>query len=449
MMPRPASRLVLVMAAALFASLAPAAPEAPPPASPDVPPAAPLPLPALIKQTAPGIVTVVAYNPDLAMPGIGTGFFVAPDRVVTARHVLARVDRAVVRTHGGQSLAVAGILAEDRPSDLVLVQLKRPAEPAKVLSIAPDAPDVGERLFTVSSPLGLEGSASDGIVSAYRDVPGAGVSMQHTVAVSAGSSGCPLVNDRGEVVAVQTGVITAGQKIIHAGQALNFAVSARRIPALAVGKLRTLKECVDDVPPGWKPPITQGIDAISLHPLSREDFRAALEFFRRATREEPDEPDVWFRLALCHEKLGDPAAAIENYAKAVALKPDYALALNNLGATYIRTGQYEQAAEVLRKAVAVKPDAAAAYGNLTVAYVQSKKWKEAADAARMAVRLNPTDAEARLNLGTAAAHLGDLAEARRQQKELAPVDRPRADRLQSLIDERAKSPPAAPQPAAQ
>ena len=189
-------------------------------------------LPSLIKRATPAIVTVVVYDPDLALPSVGTGFLVAPDRVVTARHVLAGADRAAVRTSDGTSIPIAGILAEQRPTDLVLVQLKRPVEDASVLAVSAEAPEVGERLFTVSSPLGLEFSASDGIVSAYRDVPGAGVSMQHTVAVSAGSSGCPLLNERCEVVAVQTGVITTGEKLVHAGQALNFAVSAKLIAAL-------------------------------------------------------------------------------------------------------------------------------------------------------------------------------------------------------------------------
>src|SRR5688572_1150519 len=72
------------------------------------------PLPGLIKRVTPGIVTIVAYHPERAMPSVGTGFFVAPDEIVTARHVLARVDRAVVRPSGGRAVAVAGILAEER-----------------------------------------------------------------------------------------------------------------------------------------------------------------------------------------------------------------------------------------------------------------------------------------------------------------------------------------------
>jgi tetratricopeptide (TPR) repeat protein len=258
--------------------------------------------------------------------------------------------------------------------------------------------------------------------------------MQHTVPVSAGSSGCPLINPRGEVVAVQTGVITTGQKIVHAGQALNFAVSGKLIPRLKRRKLRTLAECYADLPADWKPQITAGIDAISLHPLTREDFTAALDFFKDAVKDAPEDPDAWFRLGLCYEKAGEKDKAIEQYQKAVELRPDFVTALNNMGAVYIGQGRYERAAEVLRKAVKADPNHAASHGNLAVACVQRKDWPGALEAARNAVRLNANDAEAHLNLGTAALRTGDRAEARRQQEALMKMDRSRAERLKAMLE---------------
>jgi Flp pilus assembly protein TadD len=66
--------------------------------------------------------------------------------------------------------------------------------------------------------------------------------------------------------------------------------------------------------------------------------------------------------------------------------------------------------------------------------VQQRSWPEALAAARDAVRLRPDDAEARLNLGTAAAHTGDAAEARRQYERLLKLDKPRAERLKAVLD---------------
>lgn len=189
-------------------------------------------------------------------------------------------------------------------------------------------------------------------------------------------------------------------------------------------------------PPDWTPPITKGIDSISLHALTREDFAGSLAFFLEAAEEEPQEPDVWFRVALCYEKMGDRARAAEHYKKAIELKPDFAAALNNLGAIYISEKKFEEAVRVLAEAVKARPDYAAAYANLAVACIEAKNWKGAADAARKAIALNESDAESHLNLGVASLRTGDRAEALRQHEILLKLDRPRADRLKALLDEK-------------
>ena len=130
-------------------------------------------LPELVKRVKPAVVTVVSFNPAKGMPSLGTGFFVAPDRIVSARHVLAAADRAEVRTAAGVTLRVAGILAEDRLRDLVLFQVDKPPTPPAILPLATDQPDAGERVFTLGTPLGLEWSVSTGVVAACRDVPDA------------------------------------------------------------------------------------------------------------------------------------------------------------------------------------------------------------------------------------------------------------------------------------
>jgi len=392
------------------------------------------PLPALIKKVTPGIVTLCTYVPEKAMPGISTAFFVAADRLVSARHCFHGATRADVRTHDGQTLRVAGILAEDRERDLVLFQLE--ARPAKcsVLKIAKTRAEPGERVFTVSSPLGLEWSASEGIVSAWREVPEVGLAMQHTAPISPGSSGCPLLNFDGEVVGVQTSTVTEGKATISAGQGLNFAVPSERIAALKSGRLRPLAECLADTPPDWKPAITRGMDTIGLRPLQRDDFKGSVPFFEAAVKREPQEPDTWFRLGLCQERAGDLTAAVESYKKALALRPDFTLALNNLGAVYNRTGRSELAVEPLLKATRLDPKMSSAFGNLAFAYVQAKKLREAIETASQGVKLDPRNAQSFYSLGLAHLKSGDKAKAREQLKKLLPLDRDAGENLRKEIE---------------
>ena len=225
-------------------------------------------LPELVKKVRPAVVTVVAYNPAKAMPSLGSGFFVAPERIVSARHVLTAANRAEVRTATGVTLRVTGILAEDRPRDLVLMQIEKPSTATATLDVAAQQSEPGEKVFTIAAPLGFEGSVSAGVVSACRDVPDSGLLMQHTVQVSIGSSGGAILNYRGEVVAVQTGMMTEGKRTISAGQGLNFAVVARYVAALKPGKLRPLADAAADLPAEWLPPITANIGKLSLYSLT-------------------------------------------------------------------------------------------------------------------------------------------------------------------------------------
>jgi Tfp pilus assembly protein PilF len=390
-------------------------------------------LPELVKKVQPAVVTVVSYNPAKAMPSLGTGFFVAADRIVTARHVIGVANRAELRTAAGATLRVLGILAEDRPRDLVLVQVTKPGGPVAILPIAARQPELGERLFTVASPLGLEFSVSAGVASAFRDVADSGTVVQHTVQISAGSSGGPLLNFRGEVVAIQTGMITEGKRTISAGQGLNFAVLSRYVTPLKAAKLRPLEQTAKDLPAEWVPPITANIDRVSLYPLTRDDFPASLAFFEEATRREPQEPDAWFRLGLCQEKCGKPKQSRESYLKAISLRPGFGLALNNLGAVYNGLGKYDAAIDVLERAVKSDDKLLDAHASLAFAFYHLAKYPQAAAAADRALKLNSNHGNSLYYLALSCQHMGQKKRAGQQLDYLRKIDPKKADELQAAM----------------
>ncbi len=89
---------------------------------------------------------------------------------------------------------------------------------------------VGERVLVIGNPLGLSGSVSDGIVSAFRPSAKYGKLIQITGPISEGSSGSPVVNLKGEVIGVAT-------LNLEGGQNLNFAISSERILSIWTNKL--------------------------------------------------------------------------------------------------------------------------------------------------------------------------------------------------------------------
>jgi serine protease Do len=137
----------------------------------------------------------------------GSGFVVGEERwIVTNAHV---AQRARVRLRFGEEVEMRGrLLARDPRIDLALIEASgRVPVPPLPLGDS-DALEVGETVLAFGSPFGLDGTLTQGIVSARRDLgPLEGV-IQTDAAVNPGNSGGPLVNTRGEVVGVNTAILS-------------------------------------------------------------------------------------------------------------------------------------------------------------------------------------------------------------------------------------------------
>lgn len=161
-------------------------------------------------------VTVLTFDQHGQQLGLGSGFAVGPGLIVTNAHVIAGAHSASVRPIGDSSAGrVEAILALDERLDLALLQA--PVEAEGTLTVnSLMAPVVGDPIYAVGSPLGLEGTFSQGIVSGYRTVGDVQL-IQITAPISPGSSGGPVLDSSGNLVGVAVGTFEAGQN-------LNFAI---------------------------------------------------------------------------------------------------------------------------------------------------------------------------------------------------------------------------------
>jgi Trypsin-like peptidase domain len=176
------------------------------------------------------VASVVVYDKTDKAIGQGSGFFVDSEgKLVTNFHVIKMAASAVVKCADGGFYQVAGVLATDEKNDLAV--LKVSGKDFKVLSLADsNAVRVGDKVLAIGSPLGLEETVSDGLISGIREIEGVRV-FQTTAAISPGSSGGALLNVHGQVVGVTAFQLTAGQS-------LNFAVPANYLkPLLAGGRV--------------------------------------------------------------------------------------------------------------------------------------------------------------------------------------------------------------------
>jgi S1-C subfamily serine protease len=171
-----------------------------------------------VEAVAPAVVKIDARR------GGGSGFVFAPDGLVlTNAHVVDRAGGVIVRLSDGRSCD-ASIIGSDPDTDLAVVKISAGGLDALELGdsrlLRP-----GQIVIAIGSPFGFQHTVTAGVVSAtgrsLRARTGRLMTglVQTDAALNPGNSGGPLVNTRGEVVGVNTAIITPAQGI-------SFAVSA-------------------------------------------------------------------------------------------------------------------------------------------------------------------------------------------------------------------------------
>ncbi len=175
----------------------------------------------------PSTVSIYVLTEDEDVYG-GAGFIVAPGVVATCYHVVEGARRIVVTPmNESADRHVARLLRYDRERDTALLRVE--GLDAKPLKLTEESDFyVGEAIYTLGNPKGLEGTFSNGIVSNFLQVDET-FYMQFTAPVSPGSSGGPVLNTKGEVV----GMVNMQFK---EGQNLNFAILAAHVRLLMQGR---------------------------------------------------------------------------------------------------------------------------------------------------------------------------------------------------------------------
>jgi serine protease Do len=176
---------------------------------------------------------------------LGSGFIIDPSGlVVTNNHVIADADEVDVILNDGTTLR-AEIVGRDAKTDLALLKVK-PTKPLKAVKFGnSDKLRLGEWVIAIGNPFSLGGTVTAGIVSARnRDIKSGPYDnyIQTDAAINRGNSGGPLFNLNGQVVGVNTAIISPSGGSIGIG----FAVPSNTVVPV-IDQLREFRE----VRRGW------------------------------------------------------------------------------------------------------------------------------------------------------------------------------------------------------
>ena len=209
---------------------------------------------------------------DRKVSSLGSGFVIDGKEglVVTNNHVIDGADEIIINFHDGSKLKVEKVIGRDTKTDLALLKVT-PKKPLVDVGFGSSANvKVGDWVMAIGNPFGLGGSVTVGIISAkQRDINAGPYDdfLQTDAAINKGNSGGPLFDMDGQVIGVNTAIISPTGGSIGIG----FAVPADTVTAV----ISQLKE-FGQVKRGWLGVKIQSISEDIAESLGMQENTGAL-----------------------------------------------------------------------------------------------------------------------------------------------------------------------------
>jgi serine protease Do len=238
---------------------------------------------AFYAKAAPSVWLVKTFDADGLALGVGSAVVIAPDTLLTNCHVLARAKRVSVRKE--KAAHDAKLQYADVERDLCQLSVPGLGAPAVPVGDS-DKVTVGQHVYALGNPTGLELTLSDGLVSALRKSDkGNLVLIQTTAPISQGSSGGGLFDENGRLVGITS-------LLAREGQNLNFAYPInwlKDLPERSAAAMKKRQEehgragaPVPPPPPSGSRPQPSGfaevgeVDKVPLSPRGKERYAVFL-----------------------------------------------------------------------------------------------------------------------------------------------------------------------------
>ncbi|MCX7178703.1 MAG: trypsin-like peptidase domain-containing protein [Proteobacteria bacterium] len=354
------------------------------------------------------VYVVEAYGSDGKVVTQGSGLVTAPNQIATNCHVVEAAKTIGIRREGKKF--TAELSAADKTRDLCLLRINGKIGPTLQVRES-NSLKVGQRVYAIGAPLGLELTFSEGIISSLRKADG-GFMVQTTTPISPGSSGGGLFDENGMLIGVTTLQTTKGQN-------LNFAVPAEWISSVSARHARAsqLTEELEQLTKRafnlqeaqqWRE-LQQHADAWTKrypshlggwHWLARayerqDQKKEAIANYRRAVNSDMyssnDGMMLWMSyifMAQLQREAGQDADCAGSYAEAMLLLPEKDIA-GNMFHCFRRAGQFDRGLEIYRQISLKHPNSEVGWEGLGGAYLNMKKPRDARSAFAKLVTLNP------------------------------------------------------------
>ena len=374
---------------------------------------------------------VEVLGEDGSIVANASAVMVGPDQVVTNKHVVT--DGITFRVKRGARSWSAVVTHLDNAHDLSLLRVPGlEGEPVKLREST--TLKVGERVYALGAPAGLELSLSDGLLSGIR-IQDQNRVIQTNAAISPGSSGGGLFDSRGYLVGVTT-------FYLEGTESLNFALPAEQIRDLQEGRPKgnatdwmilgyQLKKIAIELEEAEaaKEFLQHGKEVIerrgtlgrtpsvvSAWARAARAYRAAAKL---ALRNPGSSSGFWLESGDAYSHTGDRRWMEASYNEVLRLDPDLddSWVFGQIGDGYSRVGAYDEALKAYRKALRFEPNDARLWVGIARTYWNAHEDDQATKALQDAERLKSGDANTWESIGFVYGLLGKTEDMYRTMRE--------------------------------
>ena len=394
----------------------------------------------IAKRALDATVLLVMKDGNGQVLGFGSGFFVRPNQIATNYHVIEGATAGTAKRVGQETdYEITDFSLIDETHDLAILEVSESSVQPLFLGDS-DAVVIGDTVYVTGNPKGyLEGTFSHGLISAIRELSTTKL-FQLTAPISSGSSGGPVLNNKGEVIGVSVAQIRDGQN-------LNFAIPSNYLNSIAsyikgsakykLGLYQLAIEYYDTAirlnPENALAYIWRGFANYELgqHTAAMKDCYTArllksrirvqrifgfrevnhrqysheIAEYNTAVQQNPDNALVYFWRGFANNDLAQYDAALADCDSAIRLQPDFALAYSERGTAKAALGHKIAALQDHDNAIRLKPDYVIFYLNRGNTKGNFGDFNAAIKDFDATILLNPNDGLAHERRGAAKAEL--------------------------------------------
>lgn len=374
------------------------------------------------------VVVILSYDFDGKLSKQGSGVVISDKGwVVTNYHVFAECEKMEIR-HNDKIISYTDIIGVDIEKDILILKIEENTFPSILIANSENL-KVGQRVYAIGSPLGMENSLSEGLISGLRNVSTKNKDyIQITAGISPGSSGGAVVNSKGELIGISTSSLEGGQN-------LNFAIPSGEILILSTGTFSSKKyiEANNFFYKGYNADENGNyLDAINYYTKfinlfpdktvgyynrgiaygNLKEYDKAISDFNRAIEINPEDADAYFKRGNVYKNLLDYSKAISDFNKAIEINPKDDNAYFQRGNVYKNLQDHNKAISDYSKAIEINPeDASACYNMRGFAHGNLQEYSKAILDFNRVNEINPEDVFAYYMRGNAYYNLDMMSKA--------------------------------------